>query len=809
MTSLPATLNIQPHPRILSVLKDMEFSAVQALAELCDNSFDEFRAYAEAEPSVADTLLIKLSIPAKNEDPQTAEVHVVDNGRGMSLERLNNAMRAGWSGNDPFNQLGLFGLGFNVATARLGTVCKVLTTRDGDAAWHGVEINLFQLRSQAEFDVPVINEPKNDPSQHGTRIVVSSLNPAVFNQLVRRKPIREDLGDIYAPILTGQPFKLYVNSTAVSPRRHCAWDASRSVTFGSGKSAEEISARLDFEKHLRDQSVCADCHRWQDEARTECTDCGSTNIAVRERVIRGWIGVQRYLDTSDYGIDFVRNGRKILSKDKSLFYWTSPDGTELQEYPVELPHLGGRIIGEVHVDYAKPSWQKDAFENEAELVVVRDALRGDDGPLRPQYRRKHGYAGYAPGPLARIHRAYSVVKPGKRYLIPGNGASAIHDKAREWGRRFHEGDSAHFSDEKWWSAVEFHEAAAEERRQVPKDDRPSTMTTAQDLLNEGTMDEETVESIFGPLPTEPQPGPKSAPEEDDGDEPDEEAEEQEPEKDSPETFIDRVDRYLREGQQVPELDGDVTVPGSTRYVNVAVYLVGEPVLDADNQRVPALARFDRSDLNIFVDQHHPLFVQYDLDYMAVVLAEVAEVFRVTLDSEAPLAEIIWRIADSKLSDRNRQVDTLNREAASLLDRIRERLSELTALNSETAAAAWEALEAVELQMAETAAAAAIGRPLSPGDAQILLYVPALALPRIVEANPVAWLDGKLFRVPWASFSTDNQRGRWLSVAQIAGLLYDLGALVERPIPMKGDALRRAALSLPLLEAQLVYDVDDD
>ena len=54
---------------------------------------------------------------------------VKDNGPGMSLDQLENAVKAGWTGNNPLSNLGLFGMGFNIATARLGLVTEVWTTR--------------------------------------------------------------------------------------------------------------------------------------------------------------------------------------------------------------------------------------------------------------------------------------------------------------------------------------------------------------------------------------------------------------------------------------------------------------------------------------------------------------------------------------------------------------------------------------------------------------------------------------------------------------------------------------------------------
>src|SRR5262245_52691274 len=123
--SVPASINVQPHPRLLSVLGDIEFSPWQCLAELVDNAFDEFLR----NPLVDEEPTVWVTLPARNSSPRDGEVWVKDNGPGMTLGQLNNALRAGWTSNDRFGQLGLFGVGFNIATARLGQVAVVRTGR--------------------------------------------------------------------------------------------------------------------------------------------------------------------------------------------------------------------------------------------------------------------------------------------------------------------------------------------------------------------------------------------------------------------------------------------------------------------------------------------------------------------------------------------------------------------------------------------------------------------------------------------------------------------------------------------------------
>ena len=59
-------------------------------------------------------------------------------------------------------------MGFNIATARLGSVTEVWTTRQGDTEWHGLEIDFEKLRQQKHFKTPHIVRPKADVDQHGT-----------------------------------------------------------------------------------------------------------------------------------------------------------------------------------------------------------------------------------------------------------------------------------------------------------------------------------------------------------------------------------------------------------------------------------------------------------------------------------------------------------------------------------------------------------------------------------------------------------------------------------------------------------------
>ena len=64
---------------------------------------------------------------------------------------MERAARADWTSHDPINSLGLFGMGFNIATARLGSRTTIWTTQSGTSVWFGLEIDFNQLMKQQEF----------------------------------------------------------------------------------------------------------------------------------------------------------------------------------------------------------------------------------------------------------------------------------------------------------------------------------------------------------------------------------------------------------------------------------------------------------------------------------------------------------------------------------------------------------------------------------------------------------------------------------------------------------------------------------
>lgn len=164
--------DLTPDPRVLQILGEINLDQWKCLAELIDNSVDAF-INARRDGAQVDSPAVVISLPTQ--DKEDASVTVRDNGPGMTLEQLERAVRAGWSGNNPLDNLGLFGMGFNIATARLGMVTEVYTTRAGDPEWTGLRIDLNELRRTRIYQTPRLTRPKHDSSAHGTEIKILRL----------------------------------------------------------------------------------------------------------------------------------------------------------------------------------------------------------------------------------------------------------------------------------------------------------------------------------------------------------------------------------------------------------------------------------------------------------------------------------------------------------------------------------------------------------------------------------------------------------------------------------------------------------
>ena len=470
--------DLTPHPRILPMLGEIVLSQWRCLAELIDNSIDSFIEALRIEVPIQDPQVC-ISVPTGR--LHGSQLSVRDNGPGMDAETLERAARAGWTSHDPINNLGLFGMGFNIATARLGSRTTIWTTRPGETEWVGLEIDFNQLMKQQEFITPALSRPKSNPDISGTEVIIESLKPEQiewFGKAYNRSNLSKHLGKIYSSMLgpasTPISFRLEINGNQVRPKLHCIWggpgNPHRSVETSRHGTVDAFQS---FDVNLPSRPFCTQCWNWLGPKQEVCPSCEASGVVVqRNRRVHGWLGIQRYLDRNEYGVDILRNGRKIEIGNKDVFKWFDENtDTEEIEYPIDDPRDRGRVVGEIHLDHCRVPYTKDRFVREdtawREMVEI---VRGTT-PLRPEIAKAMG-AGENNSPLCRLFQAFRRSNPHNRRAGGWNRILVVPDNERSkaMAKRFDAGENDYETDLKWWELIEEAEAEILQEESSPDTD---------------------------------------------------------------------------------------------------------------------------------------------------------------------------------------------------------------------------------------------------------------------------------------------------------------------------------------------------
>lgn len=644
------------------MLGEIAFEPWQCLAELVDNSLDAYFSAIQSNPKWLEhagllKFKIDVQLPTKVQfDQGTASVRVGDTGPGMVLDQLVNAVRAGFSGNAPLEKLGLFGMGFNIATARLGRITRVRTTRRGDDSWLVLELDLDQMQKSGRFNAAITYEKKDDPLQHGTVVEIGRLKGEFKGQLTSgpgRGAISKQLSRIYSAILSDQMVALELCEKEIEPWRHCIWAEGRTALSSSGS---QVPSYIRIKHRLPDYYFCDVCWHWSipSSVKTEgeCPACGATgSIALKPREISGWLGIQRYFHPTHYGIDFVRNGRVIEQLNKDCFYW-SGDGERVLEYPIDTIHWGGRIVGQINVNFAQVDYQKTAFsKNRTEWLEVIERLRGS-GPLRPQLAEEKGY-GENTSPIYRLYQAFrSGRTSGRRMLVPGKSETPkVGDNAdaTKWAGYFYEGRPEFQSDDAWWERVEKAESARRSTSTPNPDDSDSSSTTETSDASDSS--DVNLDNPFedGGVADDPSKGLQQ-------------------EGDGREIDNDLTKKYVISDPEASLPPVDVTVYRDTRYLR-ARELRNRPPFEIDTRKAPY-------EYSYTYHASHPAFTEYKETVADYLLLELAHGFSTRLGGGAwTVGRVYKSLKDEYASGQKLDLQTLGQSAHELLVELKEHLSD--------------------------------------------------------------------------------------------------------------------------------------
>jgi hypothetical protein len=459
-------INLTPNPRILQMLGQIDFENWQCISELIDNSVDALLKDFGENREYRGQIMVE--IPKHSQFSEGVPITVWDNGPGMDIDQLENALKAGYSSNDPLSNLGLFGMGFNIATARLGKKTSVYTSKKGAADEIGIEIDFAEMTQTNSYFRPVLKRNKDNSYTSGTTIKVYNLNDRVSHLGQQGlASLRKKLSTVYAKLIRDYDIEIIINGEKLIPNKKCIWSPERYVI----RKGEKVHSYIEINQDLGDKYFCSSCWTWLDAPPIEgesliCPICNSSeDVKPRKRKITGWVGIQRYFDMEKFGIDFYRNGRLIVADDKTLFNWKNPDTGEFElEYPVDTTHWGGRIVGEIESNFLTVPYTKDSIEkNDHHWDMVVKGLRGE-APIRPNKAIEKGYSENNT-PISRLFSGYRKgKKAGYEDLLPGkfnkksNKWEGSNAEPKAWAELFFKGEAEYQNDTKWWQLVEQVEA---------------------------------------------------------------------------------------------------------------------------------------------------------------------------------------------------------------------------------------------------------------------------------------------------------------------------------------------------------------
>ena len=740
------TLDITPTPRILRTLGEIPFQTWQCVAELIDNSIDAFLSDKTAIPE-EDERKIVVTWASDSVATDDRAIEVTDNACGMSIEQLQNAVRAGYSSNDPVGNLGLFGMGFNISTARLGEVTTIMTTRRGDSDWVGIKIDFQKLIDTRRFDAPIIHMAKSNPAEHGTKITISRLRHGILTELPNKEnEIRQRLEAIYASLLNNQEIAIYVKGRQLRPRNHCVWSESRYVRY----SDQNVSARMMIDRNLGDAlfDLSRNCSLTADEAEQYYVDQQEgrdlpAHIIERGKRLTGWLGIQRYADPNDFGIDFIRNGRKILISDKSLFQYENPiTGQKELQYPLELgTSVGGRIVGELHVDYLLPTYQKNDFDrSDNSWAQTVEAICGV-GPFLPKSRKALGFSEQNPSPLCVLVNAFRRVDKGTKCLFAPN------DVAKRYAAEFRKGIRDYLDDILWWKAAQEEDqkqstggaraTTSVNTGETPSDDISAyisgTVISPPQVIVRGNPTDDSQPSSL-PVTT-PQPVP------------------------SPETS--KLDELIQRAISVSQLSGRNYKFGNTGSLNVRVYELSRGSIFYRGEKKPCFFQSDGIDCDFVYDPSHPLLAQYPITAKMLLLQYLSEKLKAR-DSLPDLVSVYAELVETTMQEAKIDRQSLQDRASSAFDLLREKLA--VALRDRAAdvvncvhESAGEVEETVtNLIQSNTALLTAFQSGIEEGyDA--IDYVPPKTLYRLIERFPEDVFDGKVLQTPYITINLQDEK----------------------------------------------------
>lgn len=455
--------DLTPTPQLLQILGDLKFKGWQCIAELIDNSID---AILNSKNISSEDKKIIVTIPTPGKIRAGEPVIIEDFADGMLEVDLQNAVKAGFSGKNTRDSIGLFGMGFNVATACLANKVEVWSSTKNMDSETGVLIDLKDMAVSKSFLRRKLIRPRRHDKKSGTEIKIYDFKKEA-DSLLKINDIRHHIKRAYTErIFDDNKISIRINQEEIRPFKFCTWSENVSVKV----KYDEIPAYIEIDKLLRQEDFCERCRIWlgnnvQTTLKVECPSCHSADYIIKKDIhLVGWLGIQRYPDPDHYGIDISRNGRILRKLDKSLFYWDDErvknDPRFQPEYPRDNVIYNGRIVGQIEANFILPKYTKDDFNSDDEnwRLAVK-YLRGDM-PLQTELAEIFGFNGLNRSPLGSLFRGFRRIDPpGLKTLMfakPDGSGKSDPTRQKNWKEKFYDPnpDPVYLVEETWLKEIE-------------------------------------------------------------------------------------------------------------------------------------------------------------------------------------------------------------------------------------------------------------------------------------------------------------------------------------------------------------------
>ncbi|SMB95938.1 Histidine kinase-, DNA gyrase B-, and HSP90-like ATPase [Thermanaeromonas toyohensis ToBE] len=838
------TFDLTPDPKVLIALTHTPMQPLDALCELIDNAIDSFQT-AKLQGIPVEHPLVVIDLPRPSDIKHGGgSIRVRDNGPGLTRDMAEKALRAGFSGNNPFDSLGLFGMGFNISTGKLGRVTRFLTARKEEDTAIEVVIDLEQIRQSGSYRVPFSRKQKE--FEHGTLVEISGWwpegnpNSGFVRKLVQYgiPKVREEIGRRYATILRERGVRIIINGDPCEPFEHCVWSDSRYV---ERKGYGKIPAVFRFNEVVGTQIRCCSCTALVPAGHKQCPACGSSNLRTIEERIRGWVGIQRFDHPTDFGIDLIRNGRAIRIGEKAAFFeYVDEFKRTIKDYPIDQPY--GRIVGEVHLDHVPVDFLKQDFQRTSpEWQRAMSFLRGDSSlqPNQPGADQNNS-------PLFKLYQGYRRVRvPGKTDLYMGywdpekkRPVRVSRDVEREFYERFKRREPGYYDDTEWWKLVEeADKPPLEELVECPECAAQNLKTSEvctvceRVLIGKTCLNPECRQFIPKSAPSCPHCGTLQEPQV------------QEPWKclvcgrrNSPDektcsscgmqrgTENTLSKEYLLKHSYKSD---ELSIPGCTVLladgsrsapVDVDTYITKVPISPPDqpDKQVPLIA-FKGEKIEVFVDKNHRLFKTFRVRPEQMIAAEVALFLydynrRLCAQQQYQglhtLSNLQWEILDMRWSDAlEDSAERLREDILAFFDALRQRLPHLLGERAK------DIFNDLSDDQKKHLVNNLLGRNIdisNLGDmkqsGEYLYYIDEQTVVDIFHKYPEEFFDGKFWQVTYAGISglpdVAVEQARKSIVATYLNCLEDVSSFLRYRAP-EAIITQRARMSLEFLQQKVV------